>query len=121
MPKKVAHNHSKKRAVQRYDVKFNRVDLMNIIKKIQDQKGEIIYRISNSRKIYKIDYLDKNYLLVYSNLNKCIVTFLPLESEERYRRHELRQSQESKKTDEIFPETWEDAIKDVMLGKGVMK
>jgi hypothetical protein len=58
---------------------------------------------------------------VYSNLNKCIVTFLPLESEERYRRHALRESQDFKVADETPPETWEEAISDVMLGRGVMK
>ena len=79
-----AHEHAKKRAHQRYGVRFNRVDLLNIIKKIQDQEGQLIYRISNSRKLYKVNYLDKNFILVYSNINKCIITFLPPQVETRY-------------------------------------
>lgn len=111
MPRKIAHIHAKYRARHRYNEKLNRVDLLNIIGLVQNSKAEKICHISNSRSIYKVEYSNKNYIIVYSKTNKCIVTFLPPESEMRYRRRGLNKNTQT--SEEVLPETWEDAIRDL--------
>ena len=85
--------HAKKRARQRYKLLINKAILEELINNIQNNKGEFIYRSSNRATIWKLVCKGKDVLVVYDKLRAQIVTFLPIEALEKFKK---KQEQKTK-------------------------
>lgn len=72
--------HSKKRALERYNLVLNRFDFREIIKIIHSGKTLEAYSISNRVTVHKLIYADILLRVVYDKMRKEIVTFLPFEN-----------------------------------------
>lgn len=68
--------HAKRRAKQRYNISLNAGNYKALIKRVHNQKAQILYRQSLRISIKMIEYENKNLYFVYDNKRKKIVTFL---------------------------------------------
>lgn len=71
--------HFRNRAIQRYNLLLNHLDRRLIIKKIQNQEGYFIEKISNRVSDWMIFYKDKWLLVGYDKLRYNLITTLPYE------------------------------------------
>ena len=78
--------HAKRRARQRYRLLINRFVLEKLVNDIQSNKGEFIYKSSNRATVWKLVCKGKEVLVVYDKLRAQIVTFLPIESLEKFKK-----------------------------------
>ncbi len=69
--------HAKRRATQRYGIKFNRESYNQIIDLIQSGKATTISRRSNRISEKVVTYNGQEIHLIYDSLRHTIVTFLP--------------------------------------------
>lgn len=71
--------HSKRRAWERFGLKFNRDNLKEIVHLVQTQHGIHIQRASNSRSMWAIKYKGQKLYVAYDKNTKTIATIMPLE------------------------------------------
>lgn len=73
------HMHAKTRASERYQADLNKNDLYVITSIIRAGNADLIAKQPESRKVFRVTYLDKTYYAVYHVADKSILTFLPSE------------------------------------------
>ncbi len=73
--------HSKRRALERYNLSLNRHDLRDIVSMITNNQATFLLKESNTRSHWLVVYKEKKLKLVYDKPRKMIITFLPLEEE----------------------------------------
>ena len=83
--KKNQRFHARVRARLRYDITFGREARSALVKSIQSGKAIFLSASSNRAKSFAVNYEGSWYPVVYDNLRKEIVTFLPPNYLERYR------------------------------------
>ncbi len=71
-----ALNHSIRRAHQRYSIKLSELDIFKMSDMVVSGKG-ILKRKQFNRSIYKLNYLGKNFVIVFDYVLMLVVTFLP--------------------------------------------
>jgi hypothetical protein len=70
------HAHARKRAEERYGLKFTKSIRIQAVKDIQEGKALFIAKESNVRTRWNIVIGGTNYPIVYDNKRHAIVTFL---------------------------------------------
>jgi hypothetical protein len=79
MSKRIAQlSHSKRRALERFGVSLNMLDLQDIVKKIQNQVGLHIKRCSRSRSTWAVEHDGLKFYVAYDKNTKAIATIMPL-------------------------------------------
>ncbi len=69
--------HSKRRALERHQVRLNGKDLRSIAQLIQTNKGKFLERRSLDRSTWQVEYNNQLLKVVYSKRHKTVVTVLP--------------------------------------------
>lgn len=72
-----ARAHAQKRAHQRYGVRLNNEEYLEVIEQIQSGKAEPLWVESLSRKAFLVDLKGVPAIAIYSKARKRILTFLP--------------------------------------------
>ena len=75
--KKASTVHLKRRFYERYNLEITNQDIKEMVRKIQNQQAEFIERQSNRITIWKLQFRDKDYTIVYDKVRKSIVTVFP--------------------------------------------
>jgi len=70
--------HAKRRASERYDLHLNRMDLKQLVTKIQNSDGKFVESLSLRTAVWLLEHEGKPVKVVYDRNRKTIVTFLPL-------------------------------------------
>lgn len=70
--------HAKKRARQRYGINLNSALNRAIIKGIQGGEYRVLAGISNTRSVFEVCIENRYIAIVYDNVRKNVVTFLPV-------------------------------------------
>lgn len=71
--KKAVKKHFYKRSLERVGVLLNEKEL---VRKIQNHELEFIEKQSNRKTVYRLEYLDKTYRIIYDKDRKQIITIL---------------------------------------------
>lgn len=71
--KKTVKKHFFKRSLERVGVLLDENDL---IRKIQNHELEFVERQSNRKTVFRLEYHDKKYRIVYDKVRKQIITIL---------------------------------------------
>lgn len=71
--------HVMKRFKQRFCVSINRKDIKEMINLIKTGKSEAVYALSNTKKVHRVSYKNKDVCCVYNSLRKRIHTVFPTE------------------------------------------
>ncbi len=80
--KQGASQHTMKRLAERYDEKPMDIVLYNALRRILLQgKGEVLFRFSNTRAVYRCFYEGRYFYPIYSKTRKEILTVLPANDE----------------------------------------
>jgi len=81
--KTIRTRHVSRRAIERYGVHLTKRDQERIIGKIQrrDEGVRFLFKQSNSRSHYEIDYQGETFRVVYNKVHKCILTVLPTKNQ----------------------------------------
>lgn len=75
--KKNAQNvHFKKRMIQRYRIFFNKNQKKEMISQIKRGTAKFLYKESNTKSIWSIQFRGRNIPVVYDNIRKNLVTCL---------------------------------------------
>jgi len=74
--------HSKRRAIERYNVSLNRAERQQIITLIKTGGTSRQRRLTNSRTLHEVDFKGHKLYPIYSKTTKEIVTFLTEEQAE---------------------------------------
>ena len=74
--------HSKRRAIERYNVSLNQAERQQIITSIKTGETLRQKRLTNSRTLHEVDFNDTKLYPIYSKTTKEIVTFLTEEQAE---------------------------------------
>lgn len=72
--KKANKMHFRRRSLERVGAI---VDESKIVRMIQTQQLEFVYRHSNNRTVYRYEFMDKFYRVVYDKERKQIITIYP--------------------------------------------
>ncbi len=76
--------HARKRAMERYGIRFTLEVRRNLVSQIQNRRAVFLDSRSNREKSFAVRYGDQWIPVVYDNKSQEIVTFLPPENLERY-------------------------------------
>ena len=83
--RKACIRHSKKRAMERFNIALSNKDLKEMAAMCQHQhQSTVIEYLSNTRARKHIIFKGQEFDVIYSNSTKCIVTILPEEDPELY-------------------------------------
>lgn len=74
--------HARKRAIERFGLKYNRFVRKELVKMIQNGKAEFIEKQSNRVSKWRILYDGRWIDVIYDGRRKTIVTFLYIDEEE---------------------------------------
>lgn len=72
--------HAIRRAVERYQVMLNENQLCEISNLILSGRATLKRKSYNQRNIYKVNYLGRNFVVVFDTVQLLPVTFLPHKS-----------------------------------------
>ena len=78
--------HAQSRALERYNLVFNKEVRRNMITAIQASRAHLIERQSLRLALYIVEWDSKEYPVMYDNIRKEIVTFIPKEDDRVRRR-----------------------------------
>jgi len=77
LSKKFSQNiHARRRAIDRYNLKYNRFMRKELVQKILDGRAKFIEKQSNRVSKWRIIYQGQEFDVIYDNKRKSIVTFL---------------------------------------------
>lgn len=84
-PQHVKHalSHSLRRAYERYYIELTEFDIFRMSDMVLQGKAKLKDKIA-TRMIYKLNYLGKNFVLVFDAVLNVIVTFLPHDALKKY-------------------------------------
>jgi hypothetical protein len=68
--------HCKRRALERFGLRLNRKDLINMVTLIKRGEGKFLKRRSNRVTLWKINYKDNDMIAVYDKLRNNIITVM---------------------------------------------
>lgn len=71
--------HVIRRFKERFGLIVNRKEIMGLVKIIQDGQGEFLEKVSNSRKVWRLNFSGRNVVCVYDNSRGNLVTVYPFE------------------------------------------
>ena len=72
--KKNVKVHFRKRSLERVGMI---VDEQDLVRKIQKQELEFVYSQSLRRKVYRVEFLQQKFLVVYDKMRKQLITIFP--------------------------------------------
>jgi len=75
--KKKQVKHAYRRAKERYNFDIKEHEYLVLVKQIQNQQAKFIQATSNRAKVFEVNLGDRKFRVVYDNIRKSIVTFLP--------------------------------------------
>lgn len=75
--RKHRRNHAKLRASERYHLRLTNQDLDNIVGMIRNNQARPLRRLSCSKSIKQLRYLDIDLIVIYSHRHNEVITFLP--------------------------------------------
>lgn len=70
--------HAKKRALERYNLKLNKKDIMSIVKSIIQGKATFLQKQSCSRSVFITNHNGIDLRVVYDKNRKSLRTILPM-------------------------------------------
>ena len=73
---KAALSHSLRRAYERYSIELSEFDIFKMSDLVMSGKAQL-KRKSMNRSTFKLNYLGKNFVLVFDWVLMIVVTFLP--------------------------------------------
>lgn len=72
--KKNVKVHFRRRSLERVGMI---VDEQDLIRKIQNQELEFVYSQSLRRKVYRVEFLEQKFLVIYDKVRKQLITIFP--------------------------------------------
>jgi hypothetical protein len=73
---KAALSHSLRRAYERYSIELSEFDIFKMSDMVMSGKAKLKSRVLN-RSTFKLNYLGRNFVLVFDFVLMIVVTFLP--------------------------------------------
>jgi len=69
--------HAKRRAIERYGLKLNKRNIMDIVKKIINNQAIFVEKQSCSRSIFMVEFSGHQLKVVYDKTRKSLRSILP--------------------------------------------